>query len=497
MQNVNQRQHGSSHSAAIRRRGMQPRAKRFAPAIEGFDHSRKRRLSRSRWSASDARLRTIPFVKASACGNDFLLIDAALAPADIAAFTRRICDRHDGVGADGVEWMSPHFSVDVEIRLINADGSPAEISGNGTRCVAAYVCATQGKERISILTGAGIKVCSLTGRRDSEYEFEIEMGKAAVSPELGLKTSSGDVRGIPVSMGNPHYVVFVPQFAETGRRKPQKFRACRNFPEGVNVEFVTIDSKHDLQCALFRARRRRNHVVRHRILRFRGRLPCHRPSRIARESPCPRRNANCSQGGRQHFLARSGRLVCRGEFFLADLLHVPHRAGTMPTSIRQLVKPPALRPGDTIGIVAPASNVNQGGPRSRLRRPAPRRISSRSISTRSSTAISTSPVPSIAAPANWKQCSSVTMSAPSSAPAADTARTICSSNSTSTRSRLNPKIFVGYSDITCLLTYFTRCRKPRHVSTAPWPPKTGRMKTAWISFVAVSVIGSRPVGCSA
>jgi diaminopimelate epimerase len=50
-------------------------------------------------------------VKASACGNDFLLIDGALAPEDIAAFTRRICDRrHDGVGADGVEWMNPHFT---------------------------------------------------------------------------------------------------------------------------------------------------------------------------------------------------------------------------------------------------------------------------------------------------------------------------------------------------------------------------------------------------
>src|SRR5882672_441378 len=87
-----------------------------------------------------SNLRTIPFVKASACGNDFLLIDGALAPEDISAFTRRICDRHNGVGADGVEWMFPHFTADVEIKLINADGSSAEISGNGTRCVAAYVC---------------------------------------------------------------------------------------------------------------------------------------------------------------------------------------------------------------------------------------------------------------------------------------------------------------------------------------------------------------------
>ncbi len=93
----------------------------------------------------------IPFVKASACGNDFLLIEAstidAQAPADLAEITRRLCDRHEGVGADGVEWMYPHAAADVEIRLINADGSEAEISGNGTRCVAAYICAERGLER--------------------------------------------------------------------------------------------------------------------------------------------------------------------------------------------------------------------------------------------------------------------------------------------------------------------------------------------------------------
>jgi diaminopimelate epimerase len=196
-------------------------------------------------------VRTIPFVKASACGNDFLLIDAALAPSDPAAFTRLICDRHDGVGADGVEWMSPHFSSDLEIRLINADGSPAEISGNGTRCVAAYVCATQGKERVSILTGAGNKVCSLTSRRDSEYEFEIEMGKGTVEPEIVLKISSGEARGIPVSMGNPHFVILLPEFTRGWQSQATEIQTSSHFPEGVNVEYVVVDSKFDLRTRFF------------------------------------------------------------------------------------------------------------------------------------------------------------------------------------------------------------------------------------------------------
>src|SRR6202049_2179471 len=155
----------------------------------------------------------IPFVKASACGNDFLIIDGIHAPSDLAAFSRRICERHQGVGADGVEWLFPAQDADVEARLFNADGSEAEISGNGTRCVAAYICSEQGRERITIQTGAGLKICTLTARNDSEYEFEIEMGKAAVEREIELKARGEEVRGIPESMGNPHYVVFVPEFA--------------------------------------------------------------------------------------------------------------------------------------------------------------------------------------------------------------------------------------------------------------------------------------------
>ena len=199
----------------------------------------------------NSTVRTIPFVKASACGNDFLLIDGALAPEDVAAFTRRICDRHSGVGADGVEWMAPHFTADVEIRLINADGSAAEISGNGTRCVAAYVCSQLGKERISILTGAGTKICQLTSRNNADYEFEIEMGDAVVESELVLKTAFGEVRGVPVSMGNPHFVTFVPEFATNWQAQAAELQRNPHFQQGVNVELVAVDSKYDVRARFF------------------------------------------------------------------------------------------------------------------------------------------------------------------------------------------------------------------------------------------------------
>ena len=261
--------------------------------------------------------RTIPFVKASACGNDFLLIDAALAPSDVAGFTRRICDRHDGVGADGVEWMSPHFSADLEIRLINADGSGAEISGNGTRCVAAYVCETQGKERISILTGAGIKVCSLTARRDGEYEFEAEMGKAAVDAELALNLKGGEVRGIPVSMGNPHYVVFVPEFARNWQLQAAEIQGLPQFPKGVNVEYVAVDSKFDLRVRFFErgVGETRSSGTGSCASAVAAMATSRAVSPVKVHAPGGAQTVR--RQGDNVFLRGPARLVCRGEFFLS------------------------------------------------------------------------------------------------------------------------------------------------------------------------------------
>jgi diaminopimelate epimerase len=264
----------------------------------------------------------IPFVKASACGNDFLLvaslnIENALAPVDLAAVTQRMCDRHEGVGADGVEWMYPHASADVEIRLINADGSEAEISGNGTRCVAAYICAERGNEKITIQTGAGLKTCVLTGRTESEYEFDIEMGEAAVGADLAVKLGANEVRGIPVSMGNPHYVVFVPEFAEDWRTRAAEIQRSPQFKQGVNVEMVVVDGKHDVRTRFFERGVGETQSS--------GTGSC--ASAMAAmatgkaESPVRVHAPGGTQTVRQEnnlvFLRGVARLVCRGEFFLS------------------------------------------------------------------------------------------------------------------------------------------------------------------------------------
>ncbi len=183
---------------------------------------------------------SIPFVKASACGNDFLMIESAYAPPDIVSFSRRICDRHQGVGADGVEWLFPAEDADVCARLFNADGSEAEISGNGTRCVAAYLCAEKAREKVTIRTGAGLKTCTLTARSDTQYEFEIAMGVPQVGDELAIKLASRQVRGIPVSMGNPHFVIFVREFVPGWQAEAAEIGRHPGFKHGINVELVTV-----------------------------------------------------------------------------------------------------------------------------------------------------------------------------------------------------------------------------------------------------------------
>src|SRR5260370_8858242 len=199
---------------------------------------------------------SIPFVKASACGNDFLIVDGIhadgmQAPADLSAFTRRICDRHNGVGADGVEGLFPATDADIRARLMNADGSEAEISGNGTRCVAAYLCSGNPREQVTVRTGAGIKRFLLTSTTETEFEFEIAMGEPQIGDEFPIKVAFGEVHGIPVSMGNPHFVVFVDDFAPGWQGDAAEVGKHHDFKYGINVELVRVRDRENLDVRFY------------------------------------------------------------------------------------------------------------------------------------------------------------------------------------------------------------------------------------------------------
>jgi diaminopimelate epimerase len=205
----------------------------------------------------------IPFTKASACGNDFLLADGVAASTDLAALTRRMCDRHYGVGADGVEWLLPDAEADVDARLINADGSEAEISGNGTRCVAAEIYSRTGKTEIAIRTGAGLKICRFIRRQSDKgvephgiqlgntFEFETDMGEPEVGAELPIETKSVHAKGTRISMGNPHFVIFVEEFKDGWQKEAELIGAQSQFPQGTNVEYVVVQSLNEINIRIF------------------------------------------------------------------------------------------------------------------------------------------------------------------------------------------------------------------------------------------------------
>lgn len=257
----------------------------------------------------------VPFVKASACGNDFLIADGMYAPADLAAFSRRICDRHRGVGADGIEWLFPAQDADIRARLFNADGSEAEISGNGTRCVAAYLCSDHPKEMFVIRTGAGLKTCTLTARRETEFEFEIAMGEPQVGDEFPIKLAFREVRGVPVSMGNPHYVVFVNEFAPGWQAEAAEIGRHHDFKYGINVELVTIVGKENIETRFF------ERGVGETQSSGTGSCAAAVAAIATRKAESPVRvhapgGSQTVRWDQQVFLRGPAQLICRGEFFV-------------------------------------------------------------------------------------------------------------------------------------------------------------------------------------
>jgi diaminopimelate epimerase len=258
---------------------------------------------------------TVPFVKGSACGNDFLIIDGLHAPADLSAFSRRICNRHHGVGADGVEWLFPAQDADVRARLFNADGSEAEISGNGTRCVAAYLCAEQAKQRTVIRTGAGLKTCTLTSHSDAVYEFDMGMGEPQVGEEFSIKLAFREISGVPVSMGNPHYVVFVNEFAQGWQADAAEVGRHHDFKHGINVELVVVKDTSNIDVRFF------ERGVGETQSSGTGSAAAAVASIVTGKAVSPLRIH--TPGGLQQvrwdgqvFLQGPAQLVCRGEFFV-------------------------------------------------------------------------------------------------------------------------------------------------------------------------------------
>lgn len=260
----------------------------------------------------------IPFVKATAYGNDFLIVRREFQGDDAASRTRTLCDRHNGVGADGVEWLSEEAGHAARIHLINADGSFAEISGNGTRCVAAYLASQGSGSELLIATDAGSKLCRLTGQSGRRYEFLTEMGEPEVGDSFEVDLGEAQYSGVPVSMGNPHYVIFVGEFPAEWRRHSQLIQARADlFPHGINVEWVQVLSPAKIAIRIYERGAGETHSS--------GTGSSASAAASIAKHGCAHTLTVSAPGGAQRvewtpgsalMLAGEATLICSGEFFL-------------------------------------------------------------------------------------------------------------------------------------------------------------------------------------
>ena len=199
----------------------------------------------------DSRTNSVKFTKATACGNDFLIAAWHDDFGDMSQLSQRMCDRHRGVGADGVEWTFDDANSDVRVQLMNADGSEAEISGNGTRCVAAEISSRTGKNEIAVQTAAGIKKCRVIEQHANEMVFESAMGAAELGSQLTIDAADVHAVGTQVSMGNPHYVILVDAFTDGWQKQAATIQAQSHFPQGTNVEYVIGRGPNEIEIRLF------------------------------------------------------------------------------------------------------------------------------------------------------------------------------------------------------------------------------------------------------
>ena len=203
---------------------------------------------------------TVPFVKAHACGNDFLIVEEAAAGGAHAALARRLCARNTSIGADGIEFLdrdpARRENGDFFLRLFNADGSEAELSGNGTRCVAAWLAHSEGLREVALGTLGGVRSCRVLRAEGAVYWIESEMGVPRVEARSIELPGVGAVDGAVVHVGNPHFVLFVERedFGAHGmswQALGAKISASPLFAQGTNVEFVQVRGAGEIAFRIF------------------------------------------------------------------------------------------------------------------------------------------------------------------------------------------------------------------------------------------------------
>lgn len=212
---------------------------------------------------------TIAFTKMHGAGNDYIYLDAFRQPlpADISALAGAMCDRHKGIGADGVIAIEPSSLAEARMRMWNADGTPGEMCGNGIRCVAKYLFdrGIVNDSEFSIETDAGLKTVWLETDNGKASRVRVSMGEPIFEPariptllsgsppvNIPLKVEGRQLWVTAVSMGNPHCIVLVDEPGDEWVHGigPLIERHAK-FPNRTNVEFVQVLSREKIRMRVW------------------------------------------------------------------------------------------------------------------------------------------------------------------------------------------------------------------------------------------------------
>ncbi len=193
------------------------------------------------------------FTKMHGLGNDYLYVYGEV-PENIEELSVKLSERHFGAGSDGMIYISPSEVADFKMRIFNADGSEAKMCGNGIRCVGKYVYdkGYTDKTHLEIETLSGIKKLKLSISNGKVKSVSVNMGKAVVSEDLDLQVGLTDIVCTPVSMGNPHAVVFVDNIDKAPLLEfGPGIERNSVFPDGVNAEFVEVIDHNTLRMRVW------------------------------------------------------------------------------------------------------------------------------------------------------------------------------------------------------------------------------------------------------
>lgn len=213
---------------------------------------------------------SIKFTKMQGIGNDYVYIDCfreKLNNVDLSELAKKMSDRHFGIGSDGIVLIMPSENADFRMRMINADGSEAEMCGNAVRCIGKYVYdrGLTKKDRVSLDTLGGIKILELSVQDGEVRSVRVDMGEPILEPDK-IPVISSESRFISqpieinensyiltcVSMGNPHAVIFIDDVKSIPIEKigPQ-IETYKMFPRKINAEFVHVVDRETLEMRVW------------------------------------------------------------------------------------------------------------------------------------------------------------------------------------------------------------------------------------------------------